>query len=281
MKKNTKIKNFGRLRIFEKNSKKAQQKKLVNILLITIAVVIIVMILMGIFPQFRTQVKSITKPVTDLFTFGQPDSKDFEMTLPHNIELTFDKLASKLKQGAKFSSNRCLIEIEEFKDFENDCRIILHSLEEDKKMAMEIECPDEYGVPRTLKTLPKEDRPELFPCVVAGKPAIDNFYNYWIEGKKERIEIPESTAYASEVWITDRYTVQVGKSKYDIEDEELKNEKGEEITYLYKAEHNRICFITTYNGDILGICDYDNSGLDDDCIEDLNSKYKIPICKES
>ncbi len=263
-------------------NKKAIEKKLVSIALMTIAVLVVLFIFYGpeqAFSKVKGISSSISSGISKLVRVGQPEVRPIDVTAPHELEVAFDELDRVFKKWAAEPALGCLINYSELPDFEKECIIIIIREYGYNQMVMELQCPDEFGAYRTVKRTSNGTKLDLFPCIIGGKDiaknseyiAADNFWNNWIDKKFD--QYPEFTE-PEEIWITGKYTLEAGDKSYDLEDEGLRDSSGEEISYLYKSTSFNICFFVTND-----VYNHDENGIEDGYVYKM-ADY-VPCCEES
>jgi len=108
-----------------------------------------------------------------------------------------------------------------------------------------------------------------------------DFVDVWIRGVEVTGDGKEYTGHGNMVigeWTTgaEEYLSTDGVD-YDLEDADL-TYKGEEVSLLYKADANHICFIPTNEA-----ANYNDEGIDDNYLKDFlpGGRYPIRLCYQT
>jgi len=121
-------------------------------------------------------------------------------------------------------------------------------------------------------------------CVVGGNNSAKNFYqNYLIEencinNKNIECKSKDYTA-VNELVLKENNKIVVDGIAMPMElgDSVLVDSPG---NLLFRSADGNICFFPTFDGDPIGTCNSDETGLDDDCIDDMAKEITdIKICK--
>lgn len=231
--------------------------------------------------EIKDSIVSVGKKFLDIGV-GAPPSQLTTLEAPKEIKDSFSDIVEKLKKYNYNPDQRCLIPYKVFPA--QDCMM---SFSYDKGMAIEVLCKGEHE--RYIQVLysPSSEM-DLEPCVVGGISnatdnkalrefnAADNFYYNWLSGEPKQgneIKWPEEVTMnmLDILWEGTDYNepaINTFYGTFDLEDGGI----------LYKADNNHICFFPTFDGDILGICNSNEEGLDDDCIDEI--KQTVPYCND-
>ena len=208
------------------------------------------------------------------------------LTPTEEIQDSFDSLIFALTEAQKLDDLNCIIYYKELPEL-NDWT--LEILKAENAMNIRIKNPAEQVV--ATKNIPG-----LVPCITAGKEgernAGKNFflthlskelgvYDVWVRGVELTGDQKEFTEHKNMVvgeWTTgsDEYLLTEGVY-YDLEDADLKY-KTEEISLLYKADKQHICFIPTNEA-----ANYNDEGIDDNYLKEFlpEGKYPIRLCHQT
>lgn len=257
------------------NKKAMTLQVMIGILIFSIAGISILFWIFSPGEGLAGKIQALT-PVTEFpdITTTKPQLKEIEVSSEANA--VYDTIRDALEKGKASTKSQCIIIYDEFPDLQ-DFKIILASATDGTNMY--ILDPNE----RIAKQFAIND---IRPCAIAGGDAARIFlYNKRTPLVVERF--PEFTEF-NLLAITGKVDLIADDKEYDLEDEGLKI-GGREVSLLYKADSNHVCFFTTFDGDLAGICNANEDGLDDDCIRHFlpGEKYNqfipggeplIPFC---
>jgi len=202
-----------------------------------------------------------------------------ELSTEKEIALSFDSLYDAFSQGAKTDKTNCIIYYKEIPELNTWS---LRFIKAEDSMAMRITNPEKQ-VTETKSLL------NLAPCIVAGKQedrnAAQNFFHNNIKLKKwifrsipltgDQKEYTEHQNLETKEWKSgSQEYLHIDEKKYDLDDNNLEY-LGEQISLLYKADANHICFIPTNERS-----NYNENGIDDHFLAEFLpvGKYPIPFC---
>ncbi|MFC1728421.1 hypothetical protein ACFLZ7_03085 [Nanoarchaeota archaeon] len=203
---------------------------------------------------------------------GADDKTLKEIEVSEETNEAYDILVD-IFERADDDQKECIITHPDIPDFEGS-EIVFSSVEGGTFIYL----MDKYG------RIAKKTTIDLKPCIVGGGDAAKNFYTKYF--KKEQIEDNSEFTIINEATLTDKDTLKIGETEYDLEDEGCCGKS--KINFMYKATKDNLCFFTTFDdGNSCGRWDYKKAGLNDDCIwlnplfgEDFSPiLQKVKACK--
>jgi len=201
---------------------------------------------------------------------GAKELKVEEPTIPPRHEEAMGNLLDTIKLMLDSSNENCFMKYDGLPDLGEKGTSFIFKLSDDRKKTKVIVVGGEQEVLKLYQEIPR-----LKPCVIAGKTPSDknvaeDFYNNFLSENPEKGGMYYKTVNQIRIFSDGENRIEQDYGKNDLEDG----------GWLFKAEDGIVCFFPTYDGDPFGICDSDETGLDDDCLPKLNDLVgkKLDYC---